>query len=125
MLGLIDAVGWIIAIVAAVFGVACWIAMFTEKNGWHIFLGIIAVFAAVFVFTRVYAWFDSVGIAIFAAGVVLCVFGGACSDTPSSGGGSSKPAERDYTLGDAVMDTICEYELTKAAVKDAIRESKE
>lgn len=124
-MGIIDFAGWILAIVAAVFGILCWIAMFTDKNPWHIFLGVISAIIAIIVFTRVYAWLESIGFAIFAAGVVLCFFGSTCSNTPSSSGGSSKPAEKGNTFGGAVMDTLCEYELTKAAVKDAIRESKE
>lgn len=82
MLEVIDFAGWVVAIVAAVFGILCWIAMFTDKNPWHIFLGVVAAVIAIIVFTRVYAWLESIGFAIFATGVVLCFLGGACSDTP-------------------------------------------
>lgn len=42
----------------------------------------------------------------------------------SSGSTSNTQVERGTTLTDAIVDTYCEYELAKAAAKDAIREEK-
>ncbi len=125
MLGIIDLVGWIIAIVTAVFGVLGWISMFTDKNGIHIFMGVIAAIVAVIIFSRVYDWLESIGFALFCTGAALCAFAGASSNTPSSGSGYSKPQETGYTFGKALTETLSEYELAKAAAKDAYREMKE
>lgn len=125
LMGLIDLVGWLIAIGIFVLGVISLIGMFVYSGVWGKFLGVVAVLLGVFVFIRAYAWLNSIGFSLFASGFVLAFFGAGAAGHSS---GSRSPAQREekqYTVTDAVLDTVCEYELTKAAVKDAIRESKQ
>lgn len=121
MLVLLDVIGWAIAILIFVGGIVFLIGMFIDSSGWTKFMGVVAAVVGVVVFFVVYSWLDSIGVSLFATGAVLALFGGGKSVTESP----TQSAERQYGVGDAVMDTLCEYELAKAAAKEAIRESKE
>lgn len=97
----------------------CGMHLFTG-NGWEKLWSVVAIILGVIVFTRLYAWLDSVVWCLMLTGIVLGVVG-------NLGSKETEPPQKEkkYDLTDAILDTACEYELTKAAVKDAIRESKD
>lgn len=126
MLGLLDFLGWAVAIASFILGIICWIGMFIDTNGWIKFIGVITIIIGIVVFWRVYVWMESVGVCLFATGFLLGMIGaGANSNTTADKGSSPRYTEKEYTVTNAILDTYCEYELMKEAAKSAIRESKE
>ncbi len=98
----------------------CFSNLFKGK-GWEKFWAIVAMILGVIVFNRLYAWLDSIVWCLILTGMVIAF-------VADIGSNKLQPApvkEKGPSLTDAIVDTYCEYELTKAAVKDAIRESKE
>lgn len=125
MLALIDVIGWVIAIAAVAVGVFCLIMTFKESNGWLKFCCVLFTALSVVVFFIVYNWLDSVCVALFVAGGILVLFSnGADKNYIPETKQTSQEGTKKYGLGKAMMDSYCEYELYKAAAKDAMREMK-
>jgi len=113
---------WAAAIFLFVGGIICCIKQIFSGSGFEKFLAILAIGLSVFAFIRVYAWLDSILWSMLISGIILSTLGlgGSGEETDKAPRTRSGPS-----VADAIIDTYCEYELTKAAVKDAIRESKE
>lgn len=125
MLVLIDVIAWAVAIIVFAFGIFGLVGMFIETNGWIKFVGVIAAILGVVAFWRVYVWMESVGFSLFATGFVWGIFGFGADSEPHKKENTPQQVEQPYGITDAVLDTYCEYELTKEAAKAAIRELKE
>ena len=112
---------WTVTIFLTVGGVVLIVGKLTSPSGWDKFMAVIAMIAAAFTFFKTYEWLDSIPWSLLFTGCVVAIILG------ESTGTDRRPArrEREYGLSDAIIDTYCEYELTKAAVKEAIRESKD
>ena len=111
---------WAVTIFLLVGGVILIIDKLRNGNGWDKVQVVIAIIAGFFTFSKVYTWLDSIPWALLFTGCVLGLVLGDSSDKEKS----YRRREKEYGLSDAIIDTYCEYNLTKAAVKDAIRESK-
>lgn len=109
---------WAVTVFLLVGGVFMCIECFTSKNGWKITKAIIAIIAGVFAFSKTSIWLESIPWGLFFAGCASCLVLGESPDTKRK----SSRTEREQSIGDAFVDAYCEYSLTKAAVKDAIRE---
>lgn len=109
---------WAATIFLLVGGIFLCIANFISKDGWKITKAIIAIISGIFAFTKTSAWLESIPWGLFFTGCALCLILGESSDT----GRKSSREEKEYSLSDAFVESYCEYSLTKAAVKDAIRE---
>lgn len=101
-------------------GIILCICDFTEGSGGKIAKGVIAIILGIITFVTVYSWLDSIVWCLIFSGMVI-------GYVANFGDDEVQPApqkERKYGFTDALVDTYCEYELTKAAVKDAIEESR-
>ncbi len=113
----INVLWWVVAILFCVFGVFTAISMFIDSSTWKKIWAVIIIIISAFVFARSYAWLESISFSLFASGGLLCLLSGEYKDT-------SPKRERKPGALDAIVDTLCEYEMIKDATKEAIRESK-
>ena len=111
---------WAVTLFLFLGGIITCIANFLSGDGGKIFWAVVAIILAIFVFFLVYDWLDSIAWCLLVTGMVLVFVANIGSDETES----TPTRKQEYGLSDAILDTYCEYELTKAAVKDAIKESK-
>lgn len=107
---------WAVAIFLFIGGIILCIIELTSGSGWGKLKAVVAVALAIFAFYKMHIWFDSIVWCFLGAGFALCLV------TLIGTGEQAPPKEKKYGLGDAFLDTYCEYELQKKATKDAIRE---
>lgn len=110
---------WAVAILMFVGGILCCIGNLINGRIWRKILSAIAIGLGIYVFSFLYSRLSSIVWCLLASGMVLTLVSEAGSDR-----WQNTPQKKRGFI-DAFVDTYCEYELTKAAVKDAIKESKE
>ena len=121
-IGTLFAIGfWVFAIFLFLCGIIFCIANLITGSGWQKFMAGIAVTLGIITFFYTYNWSGSIAWCLLTTGLVLGFVSGAFSGTNEK----APPKEKKYGFTDAYLDTYCEYQLTKQAVKDAIRESKD
>ncbi|MBQ6159777.1 MAG: hypothetical protein IJK24_02395 [Oscillospiraceae bacterium] len=126
-MGLLDILFWVIAIFCIAVGVICWFMLFIDSSLGKKIWGVVVAIIGVFIFIRALAWLKSICFSLFVTGLVLGLLStrGENNEISSSSGNTKRSEDNHYGVAEAFLDTYCEYELTKAAVKDAIRESKQ
>lgn len=102
-------------------GIIMCIINLCSGTGWNKFCSILGIILGAATFICMYNWMESILWCMLISGLVLSLttIGLAGKDT------SDPPPRRSGpTFAEAYLDSYCEYELTKAAVKDAIKESR-
>ncbi len=118
---LITIVIWLVAIFLFGGGLLICIGNLIGGGGFEKFMAVLGIILGIVAFSCIYSWFESIVWCLMGSGIVLGLIGNAGSDSEEK----APKKEEKYGFGKALVDTYCEYELTKAAVKDAIKESKE
>jgi hypothetical protein len=117
---LLTIVIWGAAILLFVGGVIVCIVKLVKGGIGSKSIAVVAAILGIVAFVKMYDWTEHIAWCMLASGFILCLFTGVLSD----GEKNTLPKEPKYGLGDAILETYAEYELTKAAVKDAIEESR-
>lgn len=125
MLGLIDFIGWVVAIVFFAGGIICTIGDFLDGDGLEIFLGIVSIIAGIIVFIVVYNWLESIGVCLFATGLVMCIISLAAQNTPSNSGSTTQAPKSSGGFIDELQKEYWEREKIASAVEKGIRNSRD
>lgn len=112
---------WVVTILLLGVGLIASIGSLISGNTGEKVQAAIALILGVVAFACVYNWCESIPWCLLVTGIAVCAAMGLLKDDSPNGG---RKKEKKYTFTDAYIDTYCEYELTKQAVKDAIKESK-
>lgn len=128
---IISVAGWIIAVLAVLFGVFYSIVIFFDGGVWKKIVGVLALGAGVFAFFRALAWTHSVPWTLFISGfvalMVACIFSGEFFKEDHSESHRQQPqpqpsSEKGFV--ESMLDDYWEKERIKEAVQEAIREEK-
>lgn len=125
MLGVLDFIGWAVAILAFIIGLVLMIANFKAGEGMGIFLGIVSIIAGVAVFIVVYKWMESIGVCLFATGFIMCMIGLAGQNTSSSASSAQTPVDNGGGFIDNLQREYWEREKIASAVEKGIRNSRD
>lgn len=112
---------WVVTLILFGGGIIMCIINLCSGTGWEKFCSILGVILGVATFICMYNWMENIPWCMLTSGLVLSLttIGLAGKDTSDP-----PPRKSGPTIGEAYLESYCEYELTKAAVKDAIKESR-
>lgn len=108
---------WVVAIFLFLGGIFLCVGNLIHGNGLEKIMAGIALILGVVTFFLMYDWAGSVAWCLLTSGLVFGFVAGLFSDK-----GEKPQTEEKYGFPEAYLDSYCEYQLTKQATKDAIKE---